>query len=232
MEVKPRIGRNGDLTGRYELVARVHNSISQPGGTIYIEIFISGYGRIDNSKLAFYPPIDNLLLETSQVSGGLKKDKDTGILTWSGDPQTISNTGFVLQLNNIKNLKNQDVTTFFDARYAGIENDGVPRLVTESALGVNTQKGLPSEFQAPIVLRLDITKKAKPGTYYTSIVFTYFNGESWQISSIQPSFTLRTLFQRNEGCIAVLGIIAALGSGSGLIPYIKGLYYWIISCLK
>jgi hypothetical protein len=49
----PRLGKYGDSAGNYEVVSRFSSSTIIPGGNIDLDVFITGYGQIGNSKLFF-----------------------------------------------------------------------------------------------------------------------------------------------------------------------------------
>lgn len=220
-----RRGENGDAFGKYELVSRIHNSVLDPGGVVVIEIFITGYGRIDASKIAFYPPIA-VVEADSKLIGGFKFDKSKSMASWGGSSLPISPDGVVLQLDGMFSKRWPGYTSFFDAVDEGKDGYSVPQIMTEKALGENTNPQLPSQWNAPFRLELKIRKNAVPGIYPTSVSFTYFNGQTWEISSLQPTFTVRTVFQRYEKAISVIGIVAATGSASGLVFLAKQLYEW------
>lgn len=224
--VGARRGENGNATGKYELVARIHNAVLDPGSIVVIEFFITGYGRIDASKLAFYPPIA-VVEADSQLIGGFSFDETTKMVSWGGYAGSISDTGQIVQMAGMTSTKWPGFTSFFDATGNGPDIDPVPQIMVEKALGENKSKYVPSPWNAPFRLELKIRKNARPGVYPTSVVFTYFNGETWQNSSLQPTFTVRTVFQRYERAVSVIGVIAAAGSASGLLFFGKQLYDWI-----
>ncbi|MFO1425069.1 MAG: hypothetical protein U1F70_15730 [Candidatus Competibacteraceae bacterium] len=63
---------NGDNTGTYDIVVRASNSIIDAGCMVHLEIYISGYGRIENACVGVYPSwsIFNTKESTLRVGDG------------------------------------------------------------------------------------------------------------------------------------------------------------------
>lgn len=222
-----RSAPDGDKPGKYELVPRIYNSVVDPGTTVFMEIYITGYGRIDASKLAFYPPVAVLNETTSKVSYGFKFDPEKDDATWGGLEASINSSGFVLPLGGMLSKKWDGATSFFDVLHT--EGYTLPQIMTEIPHGVTDSPTAPTSFKAPFSLELNIKKDTKPGTYYTSTIFTYFNGSTWQTSNVQSSFTVRNFFQRHETAIAWFGITAAIGSATGILSLLFTVAKWYLT---
>ena len=49
-----RVDALGDIPGEYKIIARNLNPVIKPGGAMSIEIYITGYGQIEQNKIAIY----------------------------------------------------------------------------------------------------------------------------------------------------------------------------------
>ena len=67
----PMMGKNFDSPGNYELITRTNKTIINSGGIVIVDILITGYGKIPNSKLVFYPSGEILNLSHSKVYANL-----------------------------------------------------------------------------------------------------------------------------------------------------------------
>jgi len=72
----PMTGEEANSPGNYELISRQNNTILNPGGEMILDILITGYGKITQSKLAFYPSGEILDIEKSLVYCDLKQTDD------------------------------------------------------------------------------------------------------------------------------------------------------------
>src|SRR3990172_5537313 len=50
-----RSGKYANAPGKYELAVKILNQIVQPGDTLNLEIYITGYGQITGAKFIFFP---------------------------------------------------------------------------------------------------------------------------------------------------------------------------------
>jgi hypothetical protein len=236
----PRVGRDGDKPGKYELIDHIFESSVDPGDTVKIDLYITGYGNITSSKLYFSPPPVLIFEEgkDSIVTSGLKSNKiakgdmvlapnshqptpalgDGVVISWGRESVPITRFGFTLGLGGVKLGDWSEGTAYFDADNGRISIGSTPSISTEAFM-----EGWP-----PIRLVLKLKKDVRPGIYTMGFVFTYFNGTAWQNSSLRTSITIRNAFQRHEKAVTVIGIVAAAGSSSGLIPYIKAFCQWIV----
>ncbi len=56
--------------GSYELIIRISNPIIDPGNKLQIEVYVTGYGKIESPKVAVYPSWNVFLHEKSLLSVG------------------------------------------------------------------------------------------------------------------------------------------------------------------
>ncbi|SDY39806.1 hypothetical protein [Hymenobacter psychrophilus] len=209
-----RRGENGDKTGKYELIARIYDANIDPGDTVVVDIYITGYGQIANSKLALYPPISILADSGSAVSYGFDYQQER--VRWGGHTTAVSERGIVLPTAGPDDEPWPGYTRFFD-----VSEDPAPRIVTEASQGDNGT--------APYTLNLRLSSRAKSGDYNVTLVFTYFNGETWQTSRADPKFAVRNVFERNERVISILGVLAAIGSIPPIFRVGYSLWEWLSS---
>ncbi len=213
-DTKARRGENGDKTGKYELVARIYDANIDPGDTVVVDIYITGYGRIANSKLALYPPVSVLSDSGSAVSYGFDYREER--VRWGGRSAAVSERGIMLPTAGTAAEPWPGYTHFFD-----VSDDPTPRILTESSQG--------DDGTAPYTLSLQLSPQAKSGDYGITLVFTYFNGEAWQTSRVEPRFTIRNVFQRNERIISILGVLAAIGSIPPIFQVGYSFWEWLNS---
>lgn len=207
-----RRGENGNKTGKYELIARIYDANIDPGDLVVVDIYITGYGRIANSKLALYPPISILADSGSAVSYGLEYRQER--VRWGGHTAAVSERGIVLPTLGTSEEPWPGYTHFYE-----VGEDPTPHIATESSRGDNGT--------APYTLHLQLSPRAKPGRYSTTLVFTYFNGETWQTSRAEPKFAVRNVFERNERTISILGVLAAIGSIPPIFRVAYSIWEWL-----
>lgn len=196
----PRNGQNADKKGAYDLVARINNAIINRGEYLTVEIFITGYGQIGNSKFVFYPSIDIIDTSESTLTYGLKHEPSgTGtLISWGEKTENLDGVGVSVDLAGgwVKSSwTTNEATVYFD-----ITASPTPQIMTEA-----------THFEiAPIVLKLKIKKKAQPGNHFLHFGFTYFNGQEWSGSNQQVQFTIKNVFQKHEIPISILVFIATI----------------------
>lgn len=61
---------HGEKSGAYDLVIRTSNSIASPKENVNLELYVSGYGHIENACIAVYPSWDIFEPEKSSISIG------------------------------------------------------------------------------------------------------------------------------------------------------------------
>jgi hypothetical protein len=202
----PRRGSFADRRGNYELAVLLHKPVLDPGDTVRIEVFFTGYGEIASPKLTFYPSDDVFDYNTSIVHFGMQIDGN--YLRFGGDQSHIDGSGSTFILTGgPKPAHWKESTLFFDAT-----DESQPQIATEKRLG-----------QAPIDFNLVTKKTTRPGTYNLRFVFTYFDGTEWRSSAQDSQFTIRSLLQRNEGKVVLVGFLAAVATIISAIPAIIAL---------
>jgi hypothetical protein len=188
----PRAGNSADVPGAYEQALRVQQSVINPGGTITVSQFFTGYGEIHGSKVVFYPSDDLFnskqsyvlcdmhVIEGKHVFGAKKRPIDWrgctfGLLGLSAEPWARS-------------------TLFVDTTMGD-----VPQILTET-----------SNPEPPFKYHLVTNKDVRPGTYSLEFYFTYFNGQAWKSSGKKVDFKVQTVFERYQVPLAVFGLLASI----------------------
>lgn len=163
-KIQPRHATGDSEPGKYELVSRVSNTTVDPGDTVTINLYITGYGKIDSSKLFFAPPPDVLFEEDkSYVNAGLspvladgsvllspgenKKNLsgDETIIgfVWGQGRLKLTNSNFILALGGIGVEKWKENTPLFDLTItADSKNETyqTPTISSESELAKSDDK--------------------------------------------------------------------------------------------
>jgi hypothetical protein len=172
----PRRARNAERPGDYRLAIRSRDVEAEPGAEIHVELYMTGYGEIQGSKLAFYPPpyfIDeDRSVVISDVEKVPAKQKDHYIVRFGGQTQrlsdvTSSEAGLVWTWRGIKLDRWEDHTHYFDL---SAFRDPPP---AEPVNEIATEHKI---THAPLELRLRVKENAPPGNHSLRFFLTYFNG--------------------------------------------------------
>lgn len=188
----PRQGEFADKPGRYEPAIRLQKPVINPGDTLEVEVFITGYGNIGPAKLAFYPSPGTFVERDSR--GRISLELVDGVPTWAGPHGMVGDTGVMVTMQEGLQGEGWSAPTLFFDTTAGRP----PQIMTET-----------KHLNAPFTFSLVTRPRVSPGTYLLQFYLTYFNGIKWCVSSQQTSFTIRTLLQRHEVAVAVVASIAA-----------------------
>ncbi len=181
-----------ECPGSYEPAIRIRNPVINPGETLEVEVFITGYGRIGPSKLAFYPSPGIFNDRDSFTCFGIKRDGD--LLTWGARQEPVGEAGCVIGLHGGVQVPEWDMPSFF----VDLSDQIPPQILTET-----------SQVNAPISFSLSTLPDAAPGTYRVQFYLTYYNGNYWSVAKQDVSSGVRSLLQRYEVTVAVIAFIAA-----------------------
>ncbi len=207
---KPFNAANANKAGSYRQLFRIGKPVIDPGETLEIEQYFSGYGIIGNSKVNFYTSDDIYDPKKSTVYHSLGDDNERG-LAFGVAKSGFTKLGMSLDLSSgIMQPGWKRKTYFFD-----IGNTLAPQISTEMQLGDSP----------PILYKLKTRKNIKPGNYSLEFNFTYFNGERWDCDKKNIEFKVRNFLERRSTLIGVLALIASIAViiSSGLIPILKQL---------
>lgn len=193
----PRMGENADRKGYYDLVARINNGVINRGQFLEVEVYISGYGNIQNPKFVFFPSLSIISEKESEIFYDLGKVE--GRIKWGQSKMAASEDGIFIDLSGgiiYSKWETKKPTLFFDVRMP----KGAGQIMTETS----------QNKKPPIKLNLKIKRKAAAGNHFLHFAFTYFNGEEWTGSTQLITFTINNIFQENEVLLQWVAIVVAV----------------------
>jgi hypothetical protein len=213
---KSQNAKNWDKPGSYALIIRADKSDVAQGEIVVIQIFITGYGKIEGAKLVFYPPPFLINNEWSTAKYDLHGPPD-GPWTFGGNEVSLREGGAALLLRGgLKAPGWQEATMFFDVMVR--QNAPIAQILTETT----------TEDQAPIELTLHIRKKLPSGKRLPSgshdidFHLTYFNGQEWKTTSDIVTLNIPSIFKRFEVQAWVAGItISVLAAADPIISFLR-----------
>jgi hypothetical protein len=210
----PRMAERSTDPGAYQPAVRVRNPIIDPGETVEMEVFLTGYGDIVSSKLVIYPSPGVFDPVLSKIVHSIKMNEE-GMMTFGAVEDTFDDNGIALILNGgIKANGWPRTTMYFDSHSHDLQ------LVTEMI-----------QENAPVFLKLNTINSVRPGTYQLQCFFTYNDGHRWNTVVHSSTFVVRNLLQRHEVLIAVIATIAAAVTIAPAIPYLLGIAHCIVQVL-
>jgi len=183
--------------GSYNLVIRIFKPIVDPGEKIRIEIYISGYGIIGPSKLAFYLSPHVFDLNNSVVEHGIQKIDDK--IGFGGQFEKLDPLGSVVSLDAMFGTKEGERKTLYSD--VNPSDNKSMQIFSETKHPKGT---------SPLFFDLTIRRDARPGPQSIQFLLTYFNGGRWETSSRSAQFTIRNVYQKNEGLIWYIGLFVAI----------------------
>ncbi len=198
--------------GSYQLILRSTSSVVDPGDELGLELYISGFGNMQFSKLVFYPSA-NVFSSSSEVLFGPDLDQKEGTLYWGGQKAQVSPQGGLIELT----VLTPEVLFIFKPRL---------QVITER----NTTKKKDGKTFAPVQFNLKIKNKARPGKYHMHFILTYFDGEKWNTSSTKFQFSVRNLLERYASFAWWLAITAGVGAIIAAVPDIPKIWHLLV-CL-
>ncbi len=209
---KPRNKPNADSIGFYKLAYQIESNVLDPGDTLKVNLFFTGYGQIKNSKIYFLP--SKHIFDTSSITthslGGYPNYPRWGDSTNAFNDYYTSTGPFDLTFNGGMTKREwKDTTPYVDYN----NNPHSLDILTEQILD-----------KPPITYLLKTKRNIRPGQYFINIYFTYFNGSTWQGDNVVIPYTITTWIQRNEDWAWWFGIGAA---GFSIIASMYQFWRWI-----
>lgn len=201
-----RKGPFADKPGSYQLLMRINNSVFDPGESIHLDTHISGYGFFNFGKITFYPAENVFDFDNSSCTYGVGLDKSDELKLLLGtDKISFSQSGVTIKLNiqmkvvdeATQEIISNNIPVVFDS--SNVRKFDCPQVLTET------------DHHGKTILDVNLRLRdgIKPGCYALKFCLSYYNGEKWETSTQEVSFTVRDYFQRNENKIANIGAIAA-----------------------
>lgn len=205
----PRNQPFAEKPGDYKIASRVYSYVINPGDTLKIDQFITGYGEIYQAKIIGYFSPDTFDTENTRiVSGLIARFEENGMhIKWGKSEDKIrQDDSIVMNISGWQAEGWKETTSAFD-----LSNDS-NIIATEVKLE-----------HAPIHYKLKTNNHLKPGAYHLSFYLTYFNGDSWCCVEERIDFKVQNPFERYNGVISALAAIALVVAiaADGLIPLFK-----------
>lgn len=199
---------NGHMTGAYRLVSRVSESVLNPGDTLVIDQYITGYGDNSGIKIVTFPSQELFEESESSFRSGLRQNEQ-GWIQWGHESEFMQNGGLSTIPSSMKNINWDAPAAIFDI------SENTNFVITERALG-----------HAPFSYRLKLKKNATPGPHYISFNMTYFNGTEWVCQEEKTNFKVNNKFEEHSALLSTLALIALMVTifSDGLVPLIKFLH--------
>ena len=186
---------NCDAVGSYSLITVIKNPVINPGDTVAIDQYISGYGAGSGVKVVYYPSLEIFDQEKSYVSFGPKVNGDNPV-TWGGSYGKPDANGGTLTFGPMYRTAAGRLVTFCDADAGSGRNN----IITEIQL----------DGKPPFHYLLKTKENTKSGSYKISFIFTYFNGENWNSSIETVDFKVQNSFERYSTTLSILAALALI----------------------
>jgi hypothetical protein len=185
-----------DKPGSYKIASRVRETTINPGETLKIAQYITGYGKADAFKIQAYIS-DEIFDESSSyawhsLSGKLRPDNKWDF-TWGAEKSPVTGHAFRMMMGGVV-INNERRTYMFDM------TPGATHILTEEESG----------GKAPFEYELKTKRGARPGTHYISFYITYFDGYNWVCQEEKVSFKINNKFEQYSTILSALAAIALL----------------------
>ena len=208
---KPRNKIDYDKCGHYELVPQLQKAELDPGDTLKIDLYFSGYGQIRGSKV-YFSTVDSLFDTTSYTKFDLNKHDST--LYWGYTTKTlITPSRFEFSLTGMDNKSSK--SWGLPTEYVDYPSDDSTK-VDSTDFAILTEVDMENP---PFSIRLHTKKSAPPGNYVAEIVYTYFNGQEWQGQTQVINYKINNKFEQYPIWTWVIGFVVAV---IAVIPTIVG----------
>ncbi|CRM19770.1 hypothetical protein [Pseudomonas sp. 31 R 17] len=204
---KPLNFPNAEKPGAYKLLSRIAENTYNPGDTIKLEQFITGYGSNSGFKIICHMS-DNLFDETQStlITGLQAPTADNPMLRWGAEEVHISNGGYSFILSSMQNDRWKTPAQTFDTK------QHLNYVITERNLS-----------GAPISYSLKLKKTVRPGMHYLTSYMTFFNGQEWTCQEERIPFKINNTFERYNTLLSALAAAALMVTifHDGVAPLIE-----------
>jgi hypothetical protein len=205
---RPQNAANASKPGAYELALRVARGEVAPGGSVEVEVFITGYGDLQGAKLVFFPPPYFVDAKHSKWRYDMGELPDGRAVFGTTEQSFIGDVGAILDLSsggliapgwNFPSL-------FFDLTDNPTAAARIHPIVTEFR-----------QERAPVEFTLKIHKKVPKGSHDLRFYLTYFNGQEWKTDSKSIAVSVPNWFKRNEGLTWTIGALSFIAAVAGVV---------------
>ncbi|UOO94278.1 hypothetical protein MUK72_09880 [Halococcus dombrowskii] len=186
----------------YSLMLQTNRTAVNPGDTVTIEVYITGWGRANRGKLSIVYSNPELISEQNPPTSEERvtsKQVYTGVQYPQNKPPSdverqLDSIGTAIRLNDGYFMSHPEILT----------NPGYPPIISEVSLG---------DRKPPIAININVSETAAPGDYYITFTMSYGHGslikQDQQRVNIQVN-TLPEYFRREIELAVVLGGIGAV----------------------
>lgn len=185
----------------YSLIVRNQTPIIDPGKSVEVELYLSGYGTPQRNKLVIQWSLSQVI---DKGNPGFIKDNiklatknDTGeIKVATGTPYSkthkIDETGVTLCLNQ---------GFFFDnPRHTQTPANGLKGIISESKW----------DNESPLLIRINTLSTAPSGDYDVTFVFTYADNHEVNQAFDSVQFHITSWWEHHQSSLTITGIIVAV----------------------
>lgn len=221
-----KVNKSPFNAGDYRQILNANKTIINPGDSIQIRHYFTGYGLIDHktTKLYFTPSTEIIDSTKSKLIHGFNGKGE--LWEWGGHEIFINN-GVWIHLNHTTTTSYGALTYFSDMMPMRHVEDSINHylntkdLVTDKELKnlvplKNTNfiasEGSGKDGQPPLLWKLKIKDDIPPGSYKFNFYFTYFNGIKWNVDEKTIEIIVMSWFERNEKLLAILAFIVSITS--------------------
>jgi len=141
------------------------------------------------------PPSEAFEEARSTISFDLQPQD--GVLVWGTTAKELHRDGVTISLVGGFNPDNWSEASFI------VDDHEKP--TTNIILTESSTKG-----KTPIEVHLKTKKNIRPGSYTTSLTFTYFNGQNWVAQSSEYDFIVLSFYGRHQLLTWIVGILVSL----------------------
>lgn len=212
---QPLLKKNWDKNGSYKTILLASKTKIAPNGEFKIELYVTGYGKIENPKVIISVPY-SLVDEGSHLMGDFVIESD-GVARIGGRKIPLGNnkdfkmTTIQLPTLRLRTWKeNTDPTLFIDTD-SYKHSTGI---MAEQKWGEN----------APMNFYIKTKPNAPPGDYDFQFYLTYFNGTEWVTERDIIKISVTSFIQRHDSKGWIIALLAGIAGIAGLIPIIQSIY--------
>lgn len=201
-------------TPSYTLIPIPSAIITDPGRTVNVDIYISGFGYISNNKMIVFVPSNLLNTENPGRIGasiGCMHNKTTNItvpiFSETSTNLTAVKAGLIPGMTGlIPGVKFSLIKCNFMYNNETLNEQNVPPIMLEGR----------NNGSAPSYIIMNLADNATPGDYEIPIVFTYTDGEKWYQDKKQITIHVNNPIEENR-----FWLVIALTLLGGLLTYIS-----------
>lgn len=186
----------GDAAGSYRLASRVSETSINPGETLKIEQYITGYGPVNLFKIQGYISDEVFDPSSSYVFhspiGTLNADKTTDF-KWGAQKSPITGQNFQMMMGAL-DVDGTQHQFMFDT------GPDRTHIFTE----------VPAGGRAPFEYQLKTKRSARPGAHYISFYTTFNDGYNWVCQEEKVHFKINNKFEQYSTPLSILAALALI----------------------